>query len=139
MSSSDVSASSDGRESGGRTALIWALWGGIVFAVVGESLLFLLADASSDASTSGLAGPHLFVSIGFALLASAGAAFVYARSLAGEGLPTALLCWMLLKSVAITGLVAHQLGGSTSAVAPFFGVFAIGMGLSNPSRFRPGE
>lgn len=137
MSHSRESSSSESphRETSGTEVLIWVFWGGILFAVIGESVLFALAGAGGQAS-GGLTLSHAAVSSGFALLALGGAFSVRVTSILGKGLPAALVCWMLLKSVAIIGLVAHQLGGSLVQIAPFFAAFAIGMAGWNPSRFE---
>ena len=64
---------------------------------------------------------------------------VTARRIGGGGMATALISWMLGKSVAITGLVAYQLAGSHVYFWPFLGVFALVMATMNPTRFEAPE
>lgn len=108
------------------------MWGGILFAVAGESILFVLADAGGG-PTVNLGWTSFALSTGWAIAAASIAGFTWWTAWPGEGLPTALVTWMFLKSLAITGLIVHHLGASLPWVLPFFGVFVLGMTISRPS------
>ena len=121
-------------EQDGTQVLLWAMWGGLGFATVGEVVLFM-ALGSSGASGGSLPPAQLVV-VGFFTSIMLGlAALVRTREIGGGGFPTALICWILLKSIAITGLVVYKLSGLHLYYWPFLAVFVLGMTWLNPTRF----
>lgn len=123
-------------EQSGSDVLLWALWGGLIFATVGEVVLFSFMGAKVGPGTVGSLPLSQFALVGgFSLVMTILAFVVKARDIAGGGFPTALIAWVLLKSVAITGLVVYQLADNHTYYWPFIIVFAVGFALLNPGAF----
>ena len=122
-------------EQGGVEVLLWVIWGGLGVASVGEIGLFVMMGGNGGSGGSlppaQLAVVGVFTSIMLSLVA-----LVNAREIGGGGAPTAMISWMLLKAIAITGLVVYQLADRHLYYWPFFGVFIIGLAILNPRRFR---
>lgn len=130
---------SDSRyEQSGSTVLFWVLWGGLGFATVGEVVLFTLMGAGAHGSEEvGQLPLSQFVVVGVICLTMVGlAALVKVREVGGGGLATAMISWMLLKSVAISGLVVYQLAHNSAYYWPFLVVFGLGMAVLNPTAFE---
>jgi hypothetical protein len=134
----------DGEEPQDSDLLLWIFWISLWMAVGGEIALFMLADVGSR-STQVAGSLHRMTTvqtatlIGIALTMTTLSAVVFWKRLAGGGMATALISWMLGKSVAITGLVAFQLAGSHVYFWPFLGVFAGVMLVMNPTQFEAPE
>lgn len=129
-------------ETRGSAVLFWFLWVGFGLATAGEVVLFTMMG-SGEGHGSGAVGQlpaSQFAIVGFFTVAMVLlAATVKHLEFGGGGLPTAIFTWVLLKGVAITGLVVYQLASNHAYYWPFLGIFAVGMLLANPRSFRTSE
>ena len=127
-------------ETGGGEVLMWALWSGLGVATLGEILLFVSMDAAETAGRTiegiGIPAGQLTVVASLSALMVVLAFLAKAKEVGGGGLPTAMISWMLVKSVGISGLVVYQLANNHVLYWPFLGVFIIGMLIFNPTRFQ---
>jgi hypothetical protein len=137
--------SPDAEEPQDSDLLLWIFWVSLWLAVGGEIALFMLADVGSRStqvagSLERMGTIQTATLAGIAVTMTTLSALVFWRRIGGGGMATALISWMLGKSVAITGLVAYQLAGSHVYFWPFLGVFALVMATMNPTRFEaPGR
>lgn len=126
-------------DTGDARLLLWIFWGGILFAVFGETALFLLADvgslSTSTVETSGPSTTQLASVTTLSALMTLASVFIFVRRIGGGGMTTALLCWMLAKSVAISGLVMFTLAGSHWYFLPYAALFLMLMLAMHPRNF----
>lgn len=123
-------------ESRGSEVLFWVLWSGLGLATAGEVVLFTLMDPAGGGPEGHLPLSQFAIVGTFSVAMVAIAAVVKRRDIGGGGFPTAMICWMLLKSVAISGLVVYQLAANHAYYWPFLAVFVVGMLLANPRQFE---
>lgn len=132
----------DRYETRGSEVLFWFLWVGLGLATAGEVVLFTMmgSGVAHGADAVGQLPASQFTIVGLLTVAMVVlAATVKRLEIGGGGLPTAIFTWVLLKGVAITGLVVYQLASNHAYYWPFLGIFAVGMLLANPGSFRTTE
>jgi hypothetical protein len=112
-------------------ALLWAFWGGLLVSTAGECVLFAMMTpvGASPPQTAVL----VLGALGTIMLTVAGLAGHH--RVAGDGVPTALIVWLLLKGISVLGLVAYQLTAIHWLFWPFVGTFVSGMAWWWPRRF----
>ena len=112
-------------------ALLWVFWGGLLVSTGGECLLFAMMEpvgASPPMIAAIVLGSLAVVMFGLST-------WVATRKIAGGGVPTALIAWLLLKGLSVLGLVAYQLTANHWMFWPFLGTFVAGMVWWTPNAF----
>lgn len=133
-----MTATNPSHETDDAALLLWIFWGGILFAVAGETGLFLLSDLGAGTASAGpqTAPMQVIPTLGIAAVMAVGSITAFLKELGGGGMTTALICWMLNKSIAITGLVAYQMAGTHLMLVPYAAVFVAMMAWMHPGQME---
>jgi len=116
--------------------LLWVYWTGIVVATVGELSFVFWSSEGASGATGGLSNTTLVVGFLVAMMWM-GVALIYKTRFGGDGVPTAMFCWMLAKGSAILGMVTFFLDPNWQFSFAIVGGFLVIMGLLQPPVYLP--
>lgn len=130
------SAEQRDKERGQLLKLLWFYWSGIVLATVGELIFLFGSSAGAQGVTGGLSNTTMVVG-GFVAVMWLGVALVFWTRFGGNGVPTALFCWMLAKGSAVLSMVTFFLDPNWQFSFVILGGFLVIMGYLQPPVFLP--
>jgi len=130
------SAEQQEKERGQLLMLLWFYWSGIVLATVGELIFIFWSSTGAQGVTGGLSNTTMVVGL-FVSVMWLGVALIFKTRFGGDGVPTALFCWMLAKGSAILGMVTFFLDPNWQFSFVIVGGFLVIMGYLQPPVFLP--